>query len=169
VEKARKDGVPITANMYCYTAGATGLDACIPPWAQDGGRPALRKRLRDPDLRKKIIEDIRSPKKDWPDFYGEARSPKTILLVWFKSEALKKLQGKALAEVAQMRRKGAIDTMLDLLVEDDSRIETIYSLMSEDNVRKLLEKPWISFGSDEESQSAEGVFLKRMPHPRAYG
>jgi N-acyl-D-amino-acid deacylase len=96
VEKARKDGVPITANMYCYTAGATGLDACIPPWAQDGGRPALRKRLRDPDLRKKIIEDIQSPKKDWPDFYGEAGSPRNILLVGFKSEALKKLQGKTL-------------------------------------------------------------------------
>jgi N-acyl-D-amino-acid deacylase len=169
VEAARKAGVPLSANMYCYTAGATGLDACIPPWAQDGGRPVLRKRLRDPALRKKIVEDIKSPKKDWPDFYGEAGSPKNILLVGFKSEALKKLQGKTLAEVAKMRKKDAIDTMLDLLVEDDSRIETIYSLMSEDNVRKLLKKPWISFGSDEESQSAEGVFLKRMPHPRAYG
>src|SRR5262249_51487672 len=98
VEAARKAGVPITANMYCYTAGATGLDACVPPWAQDGGRTALRKRLRDPELRKKIVQDIKGPKIDWPDFYGEAGSAKNVLLVGFKSEALKKLQGKTLAE-----------------------------------------------------------------------
>jgi N-acyl-D-amino-acid deacylase len=169
VADARKAGVPISANMYCYTAGATGLDACVPAWAQDGGRTALRKRLRDPELRKKIIQDIKNPQIDWPDFYGEAGDPKNILLVGFRSEALKKLQGKTLAEVAKMRNKGPIETMLDLLVEDDSRIETVYFLMSEDNVRKLVKTPWISFGSDEGSQAPEGVFLKQMPHPRAYG
>jgi N-acyl-D-amino-acid deacylase len=169
VEEARKKGLAVSANMYCYTAGATGLDACIPPWAQEGGRPAMHRRLRDPDLRKRIVKDVLAPRPDWPNFYGNAGSPDNILLVGFKSEALKRLQGKTLAEVARMRRRAPVETLIDLLLEDDSRIDTVYFLMSEDNVRKLLRTPWIAFGSDEESQAPEGVFLKRMPHPRAYG
>jgi N-acyl-D-amino-acid deacylase len=169
VEQARKKGLAVTANMYCYTAGGTGLEACVPPWAQEGGRPALRRRLRDPETRRRIVKDIRSPKPEWPNFYGNAGSPERILLVGFKTEALKRLQGKTLAEVAKMRGKDPVETLLDLLWEDDSSIATIYFLMSEDNVRKLMKKPWVSFGSDEESQAPEGVFLKRMPHPRAYG
>ncbi len=169
VEEARKRGLAVTANMYCYTAGATGLDACIPPWAQDGGRPAMQRRLRDPEQRKRIVKDVLAPRADWPNFYGNAGSPDNILLVGFKTEALKRLQGKTLAAVAQLRRKDPVETLIDLLLEDDSRIDTVYFLMSEENVRKLLRTPWIAFGSDEESQAPEGVFLKRMPHPRAYG
>jgi N-acyl-D-amino-acid deacylase len=169
VEAARKEGLAVTANMYCYTAGATGLDACIPPWAADGGREALARRLREPETRKRIVADIRSPKKGWPDFYNNAGSPDNILLVGFRTETLKKLTGKSLGEVARQRRKDPVEVLLDLLLEDDSRIETIYFLMSEDNVRKLMRRPWVSFGSDEESQAPEGHFIKRMPHPRAYG
>jgi N-acyl-D-amino-acid deacylase len=169
VEAARKKGLAVTANMYCYTAGATGLDACVPPWAQDGGRGAMHRRLRDPDQRRRVVRDIRAPKPDWPDFYGNAGSPENILLTGFKTAALKKLQGKTLAAVAKLRRKDPVETLIDLLLEDDSRVETVYFLMSEENVRKLVRKPWVSFGSDEESQAPEGPFLKRMPHPRAYG
>jgi N-acyl-D-amino-acid deacylase len=169
VEAARKEGLAVTADMYCYTAGATGLDACMPPWAADGGREALQRRLRDPETRKRVVRDIRAPQKGWPDFYNNAGSPERILLVGFRTETLKKLQGKTLAEVAKLRRKGPIEVMIDLLLEDDSRIDTIYFMMSEDNVRKLMRRPWVSFGSDEESQAPEGHFVKRMPHPRAYG
>ena len=167
VEGARKAGLAVTANMYCYTAGATGLDACIPPWAQEGGRPAMHRRLRDPDLRKKAAADVRNPRTTWPNFYVNAGSPENILLVGFRTEALRPLQGKTLAEVAKLRKKDPVETLIDLLLEDDSRIDTIYSLMSEDNVRKLVRTPWVSFGSDEESQAPEGRFLTRMPHPRA--
>jgi N-acyl-D-amino-acid deacylase len=169
VEAARKDGLAVTANMYCYTAGATGLDACIPPWAQDGGRAAMHKRLRDPELRKKAVADIKDPKPPWPNFYANAGSPKNILLVGFKSKKLRPLQGKTLDEVATMRKKDPVEVLIDLLLDDDSRVETVYFLMSEDNVRKLIKTPWVSFGSDEESQAPEGLFLDRMPHPRAYG
>jgi N-acyl-D-amino-acid deacylase len=169
VEAARKEGLPVTANMYCYTAGATGLDACMPPWAAAGGREALHRRLRDPETRKRVARDVRSPQKGWPDFYNNAGSPDNILLVGFRTETLKKLQGKTLAEVAKLRRKDPVEVMIDLLLEDDSRIDTIYFMMTEDNVRKLMRRPWVSFGSDEESQAPEGHFIKRMPHPRAYG
>jgi N-acyl-D-amino-acid deacylase len=169
VEAARKKRLAVTANMYCYTAGATGLDACIPPWAQEGGRSAMHRRLRNAELRKRVVKDVVSPRPEWPNFYGNAGSPENILLVGFKTERLKPLQGKTLAAVAKMRRNDPVETLIDLLLEDDSRIDTVYFLMSEENVRKLLRTPWISFGSDEESQAPEGVFLKRMPHPRAYG
>ena len=168
VEAARKAGLAITADMYCYPAGCTGLDACIPPWAQDGGEAAMRRRLRDPEARKRIKHDIES-RTDWPNFYHTAGHPKNLLLVGFKKELLKPLQGKTLEEVANLRKKDPIETMMDLLAEDESRISTVYFLMSEDNVRKLVKLPWISFGCDEASQAPEGVFLKAMPHPRAYG
>jgi N-acyl-D-amino-acid deacylase len=169
VEAARKKGLAITANMYCYTAGGTGLDACLPPWVQEGGRDAMHRRLRDPEKRKQVVKDIRAPKPDWPDFYGAAGSPENILLVGFKTESLKRLQGQSLAAVAKARKKDPVETMIDLLLEDNSRIDCVYFLMSEENVRKLIKTPWISFGSDEESQAPQGHFLKRMPHPRAYG
>jgi N-acyl-D-amino-acid deacylase len=129
----------------------------------------MHRRLRDPDLRKKAAADVRNPRTTWPNFYVNAGSPENILLVGFRTEALRPLQGKTLAEVAKLRKKDPVETLIDLLLEDDSRIDTIYSLMSEDNVRKLVRTPWVSFGSDEESQAPEGLFLKRMPHPRAYG
>jgi N-acyl-D-amino-acid deacylase len=169
VEAARREGLPITANMYCYTAGCTSLDACIPGWAQEGGPTAMRKRLRDPESRKRVIDEIRNKTEGWSNFYKEAGSPDNILLVGFKRPALKPLQGKTLAQVAKERGKDPVETLADLLAEDDSPITTIYFLMSEENVRKLIPLPWVSFGSDEASQAPEGVFLKAMPHPRAYG
>jgi N-acyl-D-amino-acid deacylase len=169
VEAARRDGLKVTANMYCYTAGATGLDACVPPWAQDGGAVAMRRRLRDPDLRKRVVADIKERKKDTPNFYLDAGAPENILLVGFRTEALQPLTGKTLAAVAKDRGKDPVETLVDLLIEDESRIDTVYFTQSEDVVRKLVALPWVSFGSDEASQAPEGVFLKTMPHPRAYG
>jgi N-acyl-D-amino-acid deacylase len=169
IEAAQKEGIKITANMYTYTAAGTGLDACLPPWAEDGGYPALFKRLRDPATRKKIAAEVQVDSDAWENLYLAAGSPEKILLVGFKSEKLKPLTGKSLAEVAKMRGKDPIETIMDLISEDESRIGTIYFLMSEENVKKELAKPWISFGSDEASQAPEGVFLKSNPHPRAYG
>src|SRR5438132_1127492 len=169
IEAARKEGLKITANMYAYTASGTGLDACLPPWTQDGGYPALFTRLRDKATREKIAAEVRTDSDAWESIYLSVGSPDKILLVGFKSEQLKPLTGKSLAEVAKARSKDAVETIMDLLVEDESRISAIYFEMSEENVRKEITKPWISFGSDEASQAPEGVFLKSNPHPRAYG
>jgi N-acyl-D-amino-acid deacylase len=169
IEAAQKEGVNVRANMYTYTAAGTGLDACLPPWTEDGGYPALYKRLRDPAMREKIKAEVQIDSDKWENLYVGAGSPEKILLVGFKSEKLKPLTGKTLAEVAKMRGKDPIDTLMDLIAEDESRVGTIYFLMSEENVRKQMVKPWISFCSDESSQAPEGVFLKSNPHPRAYG
>ncbi|MEO5721459.1 MAG: D-aminoacylase [Chthoniobacterales bacterium] len=169
IEAAQKEGLKITADMYNYTAAGTGLDASLPPWTADGGYPALFKRLRDPETRAKIAEQVRTPSQDWENFYLATGSPEKILLVGFKSEKLKPLTGKSLAEVAKLRGKDPVETLMDLIAEDESRIDTIYFLMSEENVRKQIARPWISFGSDEASQAPEGVFLESNPHPRAYG
>jgi N-acyl-D-amino-acid deacylase len=155
--------------MYTYTAGGTGLDACFPPWTEDGGYPALFKRLRDPATREKIKAEVKIDSDKWENLYLSAGSPDRIILVGFKSEKLKPLTGKSLAEVAKMRGKDPIDTAMDLVAEDESRIGAVYFMMSEENVKKEIAKPWISFGSDEASQAPEGVFLKSNPHPRAYG
>ena len=169
IEAAQKEGLKIRANMYTYTAAGTGLDACLPPWTEDGGYPALFKRLHDPATREKIAAQVKIDSNEWENLYLAAGSPDKILLVGFKSEKLKPLTGKSLAEVAEMRGKDPIATIMDLIAEDESRIDTIYFLMSEENVKKEIAKPWISFGSDEASQAPEGVFLKSNPHPRAYG
>ena len=169
IEAAQKEGLKIRANMYTYTAAGTGLDACLPPWTEDGGYPALFKRLRDPATREKIAAEVRVDSDAWENLYLAAGSPEKILLAGFKSEKLKPFTGKSLAEVAKMRSKDPIETIMDLISEDESRIGTIYFVMSEENVKKELAKPWISFGSDEASQAPEGVFLKSNPHPRAYG
>jgi N-acyl-D-amino-acid deacylase len=169
IEAAQKEGLKITADMYTYTAAGTGLDACLPPWSEDGGYPALFKRLRDPATREKIKAEVQKPTNSWENLYLDAGGPEHILLVAFKSEKLKPLTGKTLAEVARMRGKDSIDTAMDLIAEDESRIGTIYFLMSEDNVKKEVAKPWISFGSDEASQAPEPPFTKSNPHPRAYG
>ncbi len=169
IEAAQKEGLKITADMYTYTAAGTGLDACLPPWTENGGYPALFKRLRDPATREKIAAQVKAPSDEWENLFLAAGSPEKILLVGFKSEKLKALTGKSLAEVAKMRGKDPIETIMDLIAEDESRIDSIYFLMSEENVRKEMAKPWISFGSDEASQAPEGVFLKSNPHPRAYG
>jgi N-acyl-D-amino-acid deacylase len=169
IEAAQREGLRITADMYTYTAAGTGLDACLPPWTEDGGYPALFKRLRDPDTRQKIAAEVRVDSNAWENLYLAAGSPDKIVLTGFKSEKLKSLTGKTLGEVAKMHSKDPIETIMDLISEDESRIDAMYFLMSEENVRKELAKPWISFGSDEASQAPEGVFLKSHPHPRAYG
>jgi N-acyl-D-aspartate/D-glutamate deacylase len=169
IERAQKEGVNVRANMYTYTAAGTGLDACLPPWTEDGGYPALFKRLRDQAVREKIKAEVKIDSDKWENLYLAAGSPEKILLVGFKSDKLKPLTGKTLADVAKMRGKDPIDTIMDLIVEDESRIGTVYYLMSEENVKKELRKPWISFGSDEASQAPEPPFTKSNPHPRAYG
>jgi len=169
VETARKEGLKITADMYLYPAGGTGLDASLPPWTLDGGYEALWKRLEDPETRKKIATAVRTPSNDWENFFLAAGSPDRILLFGFKSEKLKPLTGKSLAEIARMRGTDPVETIMDLLLEDRSRIDTIYFVMSEANIKKEVAKPWVSFGSDEASQAPEGAFLKANPHPRAYG
>ena len=169
IEAAQKEGLKITADMYTYTAGGTGLDACLPPWTEDGGYPALFKRLRDPTTRARIAEEVRKPSDAWENMYLAAGSPERILLVGFKSEKLKPLTGKTLAEVARMRGQDPIEAIMNLIAEDESRIDSVYFMMSEENVKRELARPWISFGSDEASQAPAGVFLKSHPHPRAYG
>jgi N-acyl-D-amino-acid deacylase len=169
IEAAQREGLKITADMYTYTAAGTGLDACLPPWTEEGGYPALFKRLRDPAVRRKIAAEVKTPSDAWENFYLGAGSPERLLLVGFKSDKLKPLTGKTLAEIAQMRAKDPVETLMDLIAEDESRIDTVYFVMSEGNVRKKMSKPWISFGSDEASQAPEGVLLKSNPHPRAYG
>ena len=169
VEAARASGLRITADMYTYTAGGTGLDAAMPPWAEDGGMDALYKRLSDPAQRAKIAQEIRTPTEKWENLYLATGSPERVLLVEFKSEALKPLTGKTLADVAKMRGKSPEDTIMDLVLEDRSRIGTIYFMMSDDNVKRQIALPWVSFASDASSIAAEGIFLKSSAHPRAYG
>jgi len=169
IEDARRQGVKITANMYTYPAGGTGLDAAMPPWVFDGGREAAYQRLQDPATRKKIADAIRTPTNEWENLYLLAGSPDRILFASFKTEKLKPLTGKTLAEVARMRGKDPVETIMDLVLEDRSRIGTIYFLMSEDNIKKQIRQPWVSFGSDAASIAPEGVFLRSSAHPRAYG
>ena len=168
VEAARREGLRITADMYTYPAGATGLGATMPPWSQEGGHRAWIARLKDPATRARIAREITSPTDAWENFYVGA-GPDGILLAGFRSETLKPLTGKTLAEVAKLRGKPPEEVAMDLVVEDDSNVGAIYFLMSEDNLRKQLRLPWVSFGSDADSQAPEGVFLRSNPHPRAYG
>lgn len=169
VNAARRQGLKITADMYMYPAGATGLNASLPPWTMDGGYEALFKRLEDPTLRQKIASEVRTPSDKWENLYLAAGSADRVLLVGFKSEKLKPLTGKTLAEVAKMRGKDPIETIMDLILEDRSRVGTVYFLMSEENLKKELRQPWVSLGSDGASMAPEGVFLKSSTHPRAYG
>jgi N-acyl-D-amino-acid deacylase len=169
VEQARREGLKITADMYTYPAGSTGLDAAIPPWAEDGGYEALFKRLQDTAERKKIAQDTRTPTDKWENLYLAAGSPERVLLVEFKSEKLKPYTGKSLAEVAKMRNEDPVETIMNLVLEDRSRVGTVYFMMSEENIKKQIKLPWVSFGSDAGSMAPEGVFLKSSTHPRAYG
>ena len=168
VDKARTGGTRITADMYVYTAGATGLDAAMPPWVQDGGLEAWIERLRDPKVRARVIADMRDPAPAWENLYGAAGADGTLLLA-FKNPQLKPLTGKTLAEVARQRGVSPEDAAIDLVIEDGSRVGVAYFLMSEDNIRREVALPWVSFDSDEQAPAPEGVFLKSNPHPRAYG
>jgi len=141
----------------------------MPPWVFDGGAEAAYRRLQDPEIRKKIAEAVRTPTNDWENLYLLTGSPERILLASFKSDALKPLTGKTLADVAKMRGKDPVETIMDLVLEDRSRIGTIYFLMSEENIKKQIRQPWVSFGSDASSMATEGVFIKSSTHPRSYG
>jgi N-acyl-D-amino-acid deacylase len=169
VEKARSEGLHITADMYTYPAGSTGLDSTMPPWVEDGGFDACLRRLKDPATRKRIAAAMRVSTSDWENMFLEPGTPDGILLVGFKSEKLKPLTGKTLAQIAKMRGKSAEETVMDLIVEDNSPIATIYFTQSEEHLRRKAALPWVSFCSDAESLAPEGVFLKSNVHPRAYG
>jgi len=169
IEEARAAGLPITADMYTYTAGSTGLNAAMPPWALEGGYSALFERLRRPADRARIKAAMMAPATDWESLYQAAGSPERVLLVEFKNESLKPLTGRTLADVAAMRGTDPYDTILDLMLEDQTRVGAVYFLMSEANVRKQIALPWVSFGSDGASMAPEGLFLKSSTHPRAYG
>jgi len=169
IEKARREGLKITADMYTYPAGATGLDASMPPWVLDGGWEAAFKRLADKETRQRIAKEITTPTDKWENLYLAAGSPDRVLFSDFKSEKLKPLIGKTLAEVSKMRGTSPEKTIMNLVLEDRSRVGTIYFLMSEENIKKQIKLPYVSFGSDAASMATEGVFLKNSTHPRAYG
>ncbi len=169
IEAARREGLRVSANMYTYTASATGFDACLPPWSREGGWGAVFARLRDGATRERILREMRAENAGFENLCRLAGSPERIRLVAFRNEALKPLTGKTLAEVAASRGRTPEDTVLDLVVEDGSRVGVVFFQMSEENVRRQVRLPWVAFGSDAGSMAPEGVFLKSSTHPRAYG
>lgn len=169
VEAARERGLDISADMYTYIAGATGLDASMPPWVQEGGYAAWSARLQDPEIRERLRQEISTASNDWENLYLAAGSADRLLLVEFRNDDLKHLTGKTLAEVADVRGSDPVDTMMDLVIEDGSRVGTVYFIMSEGNVRRKITLPWMAFGSDSASMAPEGKFLLSNPHPRGYG
>jgi N-acyl-D-amino-acid deacylase len=169
IDSARSAGLQITSDMYTYTAAATGLDACMPPWVQEGGNEVWIKRLLDPAIRARVKDEIGEPGENWENFYDLAGSPDNILLVGFATDSMKKYTGKTLAEAATMKKTPPIETLMDLVAHNGQNVSAVYYLMSEENVKKQLRLPYMSLCSDSESQSPEGVFLKSSVHPRAYG
>jgi N-acyl-D-amino-acid deacylase len=169
IEDARCQGLAITADMYTYTAGATGLSNCIPPWYHDGGQAALIQRLEDPLIRSEIRDTIETSTEGWENLYRRGGSAENVLILQVRNPELRWCQGKTLAQVARKLGSHPIDAIFDLVVQDRSRITTAYFMMSEENVKLGLKQPWVSLGSDSPSTAAEGAFLKRSTHPRAYG
>lgn len=169
VERARKEGIDIAANMYTYTAGATGMTAALPPSLQDGGFGKLWQRLQDPQTREAMKKAMKTNAPDWENLYYGAGSADKVLLLGFRRDSLFKYAGKSLAEVAKLRNTTPEDAAIDLIIQDSSRVEVAYFLMSEENVRKQVTLPWVSFGSDAASMATEGKFIKQSSHPRAYG
>jgi len=169
VEKARAEGLEITADAYPYAAGMAGLLASFPPWIQDGGVEAAIKRMKDPATRQRIIQEMRTPSKGWESLYLQCGSPDRILLIALNEESLKPLTGKTLAQVAEIRGKSPEETAMDLLIEDNGQVLAIYFSQSEENLKKTLPLPWLSFCTDEAAYAPEGVFLGAGAHPRAYG
>lgn len=168
VEAAREEGLAITADMYTYTAGSTGLDAAMPPWVQENGYGAWRKRLQDPETRARVLREMKTPTDEWENLYLAAGAEGT-LLVGFRQDSLRYLTGITLLEASEMRGTTPEETAIDLVVADSSRVDVVYFLMSEENVRRQIQLPWVSFGSDAGSLIPAGVFLNSQPHPRAYG
>ncbi len=169
VDAARAQGLRITADMYTYTAGATGLDAAMPPWVQEGGLEEWIRRLGDPAIRTRVAQEMQSPSESWENLLLLSGSPENAILVAFKEDSLKHLTGRSLAEVAEMRGASPEEAAMDLVVADGSEVGTVYFMMSEENLAKQIRLPWMSFCSDAGAPAAEGVFLRSNPHPRAYG
>ena len=169
IDSARTAGINITANMYNYTAAGTGLYATMPQWVQEGGQDAWITRLKDPAIKARVLREMVVPGKDWENFFYMVGSPKNIILGVLRTDSLKYLTGKTIAEVAESRKLSPAETIIDLVINDNSPVESMFFLMTEDNIRKQIALPWMSFGSDEQSVATEGVFLKSNPHPRAYG
>ena len=168
IDSARKAGLNISACMYTYTAGATGFDAAMPTDVQEGGLDKWIARLKDPAVRRKVIAEMKTPSDKWENLYLGSGAD-NIICTGFRQDSLKYLTGKRLGEIAKMRHTSPEETIVDLVVQDHSRVEAIYFLMSESNVQKEIRLPYMSFGSDEASMAPEGVFLKSNCHPRAYG
>ena len=169
VEAARAAGVRVSANMYTYVAGATGLDAAMPPWVRAGGYDAWAARLKDPKIRARVIAEMKVKPVGWDNLYYQAASPDRVLFLEFKNPALKQYTGKTLAEVAKLRGTSPEDTAIDLVIADGTRVGTAYFLMDEANVARQTALPWMSFGSDAEASAPRGKFLLSSTHPRAYG
>ena len=169
IDRARKEGIDVSANMYTYIAGATGMTAAFPPSLQDGGFGKLRERLMDPTIRGEMKKAMNTNAADWENLYYGTGGPENVLLLSFKQDSLKKYTRKTLAEVARIRGTTPEDAAIDLIIMDSTRVGTAFFLMSEENVKKQVAIPWVSFGSDEGSYTNEGVFLKSNAHPRAYG
>lgn len=169
IEQANQSGLRITADMYTYTAGATGLDAAMPPWVQEGGLISWIKRLQNPTTRKQILQEMRTPTNAWENLYMLAGDPENVLLLSFANDSLKQFIGKTLGEVARIHGKSPEETAMDLVIADSTRVGTAYFLMNEENIKRQLSLPFVSLGSDEGAPSTEGVFLKSNSHPRAYG
>jgi len=169
IDSARNTGLDITADMYTYIAGGTGLYATMPQWVQEGGHDAWVARLKNPVIKARVIKEMMAPGMDWENFFYMVGSPKNIILGVFKTDSLKYLTGKTVAEVAESGKLSPAEAIIDLVIKDNSPVQSIFFLMTEENIRKQIALPWVSFGSDEQSLSTEGVFLKSNPHPRAYG
>jgi len=169
IERAQREGQNVTADMYTYIAGGTGLTATMPPALQDGGFGKLRERLQNPAIRKQLKKEMNTKTDKWENFFYGVGTPENILVVGFKQDSLKKYTGKTLAQLAKEFGKSPEETAMDLIIKDSTRVECIYFLMNEENVKKQVAIPWVSFGSDEGSYTTEGIFLKSMAHPRAYG
>ena len=169
IDSARAAGLSITTDMYTYTAGATGLDAAMPPWVQEGGYEKWAERLKDPEIRKRVIEEMRTPTSEWESLMQAAQDPSNMLLVEFRADSLRYHTGKTLKEVSEHYGLSPEETAIELVIRDGSRVGTVYFLMSEENVRKQIAVPYMSFGSDAGSLAPEGIFLNGNEHPRAYG
>jgi N-acyl-D-amino-acid deacylase len=169
IDRANTSGLHITADMYTYTAGATGLDATMPPWVQEGGIKEWIKRLKNPAIRKKVLQEMRTPTNKWENLLLNAGDPERVLLLGFTNDSLKRYAGKTLGQVAKLYGKSPEETAMDLVITDSTRVETAYFLMSEDNIKRQIALPYVSFGSDAGSPTAAGMFLKYKEHPRAYG
>jgi N-acyl-D-amino-acid deacylase len=169
IDQANREGLKITTDMYTYTAGATGLDASMPTWLQEGGINEWIRRMKDPKLRKRALEEMRKPSDQWENLLLLAGSADNVLLVDFANDSLKQFTGMTLKAVADKLEKSPEETAMDLVCADSTRVGTVYFLMSEENVRRQIALPYMSFGSDAESPASEGIFLKSNTHPRAYG